>query len=237
MFNVGRGSAASKGKSDTQLKSLNCCHQHSISSSNTILGCKLFSLSCPLLLTSSYLVNSPHIESRYSKEELEVSLAFCDKFGCDITKDFVARRIEAASWCFHPAELLNLATTYQLPMLFHQAFHGLTNLSLTQLSKAHHLLISSDLFTSLALTKAVVDEHCRIIATKEPHILMHANNCQDPTACEVDWHGVWWNGMGCYLLDGRNPQPYDEAVRQFRLEAELGRMGKGCKEKNVSTNG
>ena len=60
---------------------------------------------------------------------------------------------------------------------------------------------------------------------------MHADNCQDPTACEVDWHGVWWNGMGCYLLDGRNPQPYDKAVRRFRLEAEFGRMGKGCKEK------
>ena len=74
----------------TQLKSLNCCHRHLISSSNTILGCKLFSLSRPLLLTSSYLVNSPRIESRYSKEELGVFLTFCDKFECDVTKDFVA---------------------------------------------------------------------------------------------------------------------------------------------------
>ena len=37
--------------------------------------------------------------------------------------------------------------------------------------------------------------------------------------------------MGRYLLDGQNPQPYDEAVRQFRLEAVFGCMGKGCKEK------
>ena len=116
-------------------------------------------------------------------------------------------------------------------MLFRRAFRDLINLSLTQLSKAHRSLIGSDLFMSLALAKAVLDEHCRIIAAEEPRILKHADNCQDPMACEVDWHGVWWNGMGRYLLDGRNPQPYDEAVRRFRLEAEFGRMGKGCKEK------
>ncbi|KAF8547669.1 hypothetical protein OG21DRAFT_1424357, partial [Imleria badia] len=110
------------------------------------------------------------------------------------------------------------------------AFRGLINIPLTQLTKTHHSMIGSDVFKSLALVKAVLDEHCRIIAAEEPRILTHADDCQDPPACKADWHGVWWNGMGQYLLDGRNPQPYDEAVRCFKLEMEFGRMGRGCKE-------
>ena len=90
--------------------------------------------------------------------------------------------------------------------------------------------LGPDIFSSLALAKAVLDEHCRIVAAEEPHILTHTDDCQLPSACEADWHGVWWNGMGRYLLDGRNPQPYDDAVRRFKSEMEFGCMGKGCKE-------
>ena len=51
-----------------------------------------------------------------------------------------------------------------------------------------------DIFSSLALAKAVLDEHCRIVAAEEPHILTHTDDCQLPSACEADWHGVWWDG-------------------------------------------
>ncbi|KAG6373521.1 hypothetical protein JVT61DRAFT_6162 [Boletus reticuloceps] len=97
--------------------------------------------------------------------------------------------------------------------------------------KVQRAMIGQDIFPSVALAKSVLDQHCRIIAAEEPRILVHADNCQDPVACETDWHGVLWNGMGCYLLDGWNPQPYDEAVRRFKTEMQFGRVGKGCKEK------
>ena len=37
--------------------------------------------------------------------------------------------------------------------------------------------------------------------------------------------------MGRYLLDGRNPQSYNEAVRCFKLEMHFGHMGMGCRDK------
>ncbi|KAG1827298.1 uncharacterized protein BJ212DRAFT_1257044, partial [Suillus subaureus] len=71
--------------------------------------------------------------------------------------------------------------------------------------------------------------HHRIIAAEEPKILMHSHNCQDPTACNEDWHGIWWNGMGQFLLNGRNPQPYSDAVKCFK-ELKFGQVSEGCKE-------
>ena len=34
-------------------------------------------------------------------------------------------------------------------------------------------MIDPDIFSSLALAKAVLDEHCRIVAAEEPRILTH----------------------------------------------------------------
>lgn len=47
--------------------------------------------------------------------------------------------------------------------------------------------------------KLLLDEHSHIIASEEPVILTHAVDCQDPIACQEDWHSVWWNGMGRFL--------------------------------------
>ncbi|KAI9571525.1 hypothetical protein HD554DRAFT_1991697, partial [Boletus coccyginus] len=152
----------------------------------------------------------------YTTEELRDFLKFCDRFMCDATKEFVVNRIEAASWRFHSAELMGLAIVYRLPSLFRVAFQALTDISLTQLTKGQCASIGSDIVINVALAKTVLDEHHWIIAAEEPQILSHADDCQDPLACEADWHGVWWNGMGRYLLDGRNPQPYDTAVHRFK---------------------
>ncbi|KAG1843331.1 hypothetical protein DFJ58DRAFT_665347, partial [Suillus subalutaceus] len=74
-----------------------------------------------------------------------------------------------------------------------------------------------------------LDSHRRIVAAEEPKILMHSNECQDPTGCNEDWHTIWWNGMGRFLLDGRNPQPYDDAVKCFK-ELQFGCVSEGCKD-------
>jgi len=195
-----------------RLKSPTCQHQRSTSSLNTILD---------------FLVQDIDIQRRNFKNFLK----FCDRYECDATKEFVVNRIEAASWRFHSAELMGLATTYRLPSLFRLAFRGLADMSLTQLTKGQRALIGPDIVINVALAKSVLDEHCRIIAAEEPRIISHADDCQDPSACEADWHGVWWNGMGRYLLDGRNPQPYDAAIVRFKSEMQFGRVGKGCKEK------
>ncbi|KIJ59589.1 hypothetical protein HYDPIDRAFT_33029 [Hydnomerulius pinastri MD-312] len=171
----------------------------------------------------------PRLQSRYTKEELARFIAFCDKYHCPQTKAFVVHRLQAASWRFHPAELIQLAVTYNAPGLFHLAFKELMDISVTQLSKLHRAMMGIEVFTAFVLAKTVLDDHCRIIAAEEPRIMTHAEDCQDPAACEEDWHAVWWNGMGRFLLDGRNPQPYGEAVKRFK-EMHFGRVGEGCKD-------
>jgi hypothetical protein len=43
---------------------------------------------------------------------------------------------------------------------------------------------------------------------------------------DEDWYAIWWNGMGRFLLDGRNPQPYGEAIKHFK-DMEFGRVSGG----------
>jgi len=193
-------------------------------------------ITIPQLLSSTFDLfighhfGFPRTGYKYTKEELNAFLAFCDKYECEATKEFVGSCVGVASWRFHSAELMELAITYRLPNLFRMAFKGLTERSLIQLTKPQRAMIGQDVFMSLALAKTVLDEHCRIVAAEEPRISAHADDCQDPSSCEMDWHCVWWNGMGRLLLDGRNPQPYDDAVKCFKSEVQFGRMGRGCRD-------
>jgi hypothetical protein len=171
----------------------------------------------------------PRTGSKYTNEELEDFIAFCDKYHCMSTKMFVANRLEAVKWRFHPAALVDLAVTYNIPNLFRIAFRTLIEIPITRLSKEHRRMIGSEVFTRLVYAKAILDEHCRIVAAEEPRILTHADDCRDPASCVEDWHAVWWNGMGRFLLDGRNPQPYADAIKRFK-EMHFGRVGEGCKE-------
>ncbi|KAI5988691.1 hypothetical protein EDC04DRAFT_2588682, partial [Pisolithus marmoratus] len=56
----------------------------------------------------------------------------------------------------------------------------------------------------------------RHIVAGEPPPVVHSACCQDQWKCSEDWCQVWWNGIGHYLLDGHNPQPYTSAVLQFQ---------------------
>lgn len=149
---------------------------------------------------------SPHTGYKYTKEELISFLKFCDRYEWDVTKEFIVNRINVlASWKFNSMELMALAITYQVPSLFWITFWALTKISLTQLTKAQWTLIGPAIFINVALAKSALDKHCWIIAAEVPHILSHTDDCQDPSACKVDRHQVWWNGMGHYLLNGAIP--------------------------------
>ena len=94
-------------------------------------------------------------------------------------------------------------------MLLHDAFHTLTALQITQITKEHWELMGIMVFIYLVYAKVVLDDHCCIVAAEEPQILVHADDCRYPTACKEDWHATWWNEMGCFLLDRQNPHPCD----------------------------
>ena len=143
-------------------------------------------------------------------------------------KNFVTHCLKTFSHRFHAAELINLATVYKISALFHDAFHQLTELPITQITKEHWELMGIPVFIHLVYVKAVLDGHCHIVAAEEPQISAHADDCQYPKACEEDWHAAWWNGMGRFLLDGRNPQPYRDATKRFK-EMSFGQVNEKCK--------
>ncbi|KAF9236043.1 hypothetical protein BU15DRAFT_77351 [Melanogaster broomeanus] len=210
MFEVGRGSS-SEGQSDN------------------------YPIQLPDLSTSTFDLfighhfGYPRLESEYTNEELERFIAFCDKYQCSQTKVFVVNCLKAARRRFHPAEIIGIAVSYTIPELFRLAFRDLTEVPIPELTKLHRIKMGSEVFIAVAYAKALLDTHYRIVAAEEPPIRTHANDCQDSASCEEDWHAIWWNGMGRFLLDGRNPQPYRAAVRRFK-EMRFGRVGKGCKE-------
>ncbi|KAG2366749.1 hypothetical protein BDR07DRAFT_1273959 [Suillus spraguei] len=87
----------------------------------------------------------------------------------------------------------------------------------------HQELMGHEVFLNIVYVQAALDNHCRIIAAEEPKILMHSSDCQDLMGCSEDWHAIWWNGMGWFLLNGRNPQPYGDALKRFK-ELLFGRL-------------
>ncbi|KAG2157734.1 uncharacterized protein EDB93DRAFT_1078439, partial [Suillus bovinus] len=93
---------------------------------------------------------------------------------------------------------------------------------------AHQELMGNEVFLNMVYVQAALDNHFRIVAAEEPRILMHLNDCNDLTGCSEDWHAIWWNGMAHFLLNGRNPQLYGDAVRHFK-NMSFGHVSEGCK--------
>ncbi|KAG2349870.1 hypothetical protein BDR05DRAFT_1021526 [Suillus weaverae] len=90
-----------------------------------------------------------------------------------------------------------------------------------------------ELFLSVAYSrtdlKELLDEHNHIVACKELPIIKHSPYCMDNTACFIDWQQLWWNSMAHFLLDGRNPQKFHEAIEHFQeLGSEIGRVNPEC---------
>ncbi|KAI6103999.1 hypothetical protein EDD16DRAFT_1714922 [Pisolithus croceorrhizus] len=165
----------------------------------------------------------------YTNKDLKDFLEFTRKFQCSsFTHDFVISRIKQRHYLFHPSELIHISINYEIPDLFTLGFNRLVQTPWTDIENIHRDYMGSEVFTTLVYVKALLDEHCRIVAA-EPPLMQHAPNCPNKQACTEDWRAVWWNGMGRLLLDARNPQPFDEAFERFRL-LEFGRVGSDCKK-------
>ncbi|KIO05893.1 hypothetical protein M404DRAFT_947737, partial [Pisolithus tinctorius Marx 270] len=130
---------------------------------------------------------------------------FIQKYQCGATQCFAIAHIWHERFAYHPSEFVRLGCNFHIPKVFTHGFKELNHFLLKEISKEHCWLIDEKVFIVVVYVKAMLDEHYKIVACKEPIILSHANDCQNPTACQEDWHAVWWNGMGHFLLNGRNP--------------------------------
>jgi hypothetical protein len=146
----------------------------------------------------------------------------------DSAQLFAIHGIHTRRWHFHPAQLIQLCFEFKIRTFFEFAFAQLVGLRFHELTVEHRKMIGPQVLLAVAEVKEALNEHKHIIAAEPPIITFHASDCRDPTRCNEDWYAIWWNGMGRFLLDGRNPLSYDEAVKRFEI-LDFGEMGDGCK--------
>ncbi|KAJ7183655.1 hypothetical protein C8R46DRAFT_1067557 [Mycena filopes] len=144
------------------------------------------------------------------------------------TRTVALNMIKARSFGFAPAQLIRLSFDYGTKVLFATAFHRLATSPLRDLTVDNLNSMGMDVFVALAKAKEIVQRHRQVVAAEEPIITHHSSLCTDKFACERDWHAVWWNGMGRYLLDGRNALSWTESVDRFEA-LEFGEMDTDCR--------
>jgi hypothetical protein len=97
---------------------------------------------------------------------------------------------------------------------------------INDISDAECHAVGSIVWNTMFKVKERLDVHRRIIACEAPP-MVHAGTCRKQKRCEEDWKQLWWNGMGRFLLDGRNPQPYKDAVERFE-KLDIGEINLDC---------
>ncbi|KAJ7203210.1 hypothetical protein C8J57DRAFT_1259775 [Mycena rebaudengoi] len=146
------------------------------------------------------------------------------------TRELALSVIRTNSYCFNPALLIHLSFKYQTRILFSAAFHRLASQKLRDLTPEARDQIGFLVFSKLANLKEALQEHRNIVSAEEPPIKVHADDCQDNSACERDWHAAWWNGIGRFLLDGRHPLTWTDGMERFE-KFEFSEMAQGCQTK------
>ncbi|KAJ7042187.1 hypothetical protein C8F04DRAFT_1252165 [Mycena alexandri] len=146
------------------------------------------------------------------------------------TRTMALNLIKARSFTFPPALLIHLSFEYGTKVLFIAAFHRLASSPLRDLTADDVNNIGMEVFVALAKVKELTQRHRHVVAAEEPIIEAHSSMCANNLACERDWHGVWWNGMGRFLLDGRNALSWTESVERFEA-VEFGEMDADCRAK------
>ncbi|KAJ7668978.1 hypothetical protein B0H17DRAFT_949562, partial [Mycena rosella] len=139
--------------------------------------------------------------------------------------------IKARSWGFSPSLLIRISFEHNTRLLFNSAFHRLATTCLRDLTSEDFKNRGVEIYVALATVKVDVQCHRQVVAA-EPAVIdeLLATTCSDKVACACDWHAVWWNGMGRFLLDGHNPLSWTVSIERFE-GMEFGEMGAECKVK------
>ncbi|KAF7987120.1 hypothetical protein HWV62_323 [Athelia sp. TMB] len=154
------------------------------------------------------------------------------------TMNWSLQHIEHYKFHFHAVALVTLALRYGAVTapnsMFQHAFIRLTNIPLAKITVEMERDMGPLVFSAYARVTHAVDAHRRILAAEPPPLGDHPSCCRDPAGCGEDWQSAWWNGMGRFLLDGRNPQTWDNAMARFE-DFEFGRMTEECKLRGIET--
>ncbi|KAJ6462902.1 hypothetical protein C8R45DRAFT_1107971 [Mycena sanguinolenta] len=151
------------------------------------------------------------------------------------TKEIALSHLKPRSLYLPPAQLIHISFTYGVQFLFGPAFMRLVMMDLRDLTDQHVEWIGLRVYVALARLKEAIQQHRCILATEEPQFRKktgdespaHSAACTGYSGCEEDWHCAWWNGMGRFLLDGREPQTWTDSLRRFE-DFKFGRMHPDC---------
>ncbi|KAG2336726.1 hypothetical protein BDR05DRAFT_1005610 [Suillus weaverae] len=112
---------------------------------------------------------------------------------------------------------------FSITKFFVPAFRRLIEFRIRDIPGPVQRKLGFQVWNAFVDAKELLDEHRRIVACEEPPLIEHVVCCTDNTACSIDWRQLWWNSMARFLLDGRNPQFFREAVDRLQeLGSEIG---------------
>ena len=152
---------------------------------------------------------------------LELSRMFISNDAREVAIDEIHDRRISICHC----RLISLSIEYNIDKLFIYAFKRLVKARLDDLTPDEHAMLHLHLWAAILKAQSTLQIHRRIVACESPAI-NHVADCLDTDNCSLDWHQLWWNVMGCSLLDGRNPQPYKDAVQRFEQTVLTNKIGK-----------
>lgn len=115
---------------------------------------------------------------------------------------------------------------YNLVQLFTYSFKRLVKARFDNLTPDEYTSVGPVVWAHVLKAQERIRLHRRIVACEAPP-MVHVSACANNDQCTDDWKQLWWNSMGRFLLDGRNPQPYREAVQRFE-GMDIGRVSVEC---------
>ncbi|KAG1906593.1 uncharacterized protein F5891DRAFT_1101148 [Suillus fuscotomentosus] len=145
---------------------------------------------------------------------------------CKDARVYAVHHLQRQRYSLEPTQLISLALKYNIKDFFPHAFERLVSARINDISDEERHMVGSIVWNTMFKVKECLDVHRRIIACEAPP-MVHAATCMKQTRCEEDWKQLWWNGMGRFLLDGRNPQPYKDAVERFE-KLDIGEINLDC---------
>jgi len=161
--------------------------------------------------------------ARMSDETVVQLLELSQKFQSKSAREHALKRFQSHLWHMSPPKLVSISLKYQVKDIFEYAFNRLIRLHMNDLDSN---VLTVPVWMTLAMVKERLDLHRRIVAC-EPPPMVHSERCRNQKTCNDDWRQVWWNGMGRFLLDGRNSLSFDDAMRLFQ-EFEYGSVFRDC---------
>ncbi|KAG1840787.1 hypothetical protein C8R48DRAFT_620727 [Suillus tomentosus] len=153
-------------------------------------------------------------------------LELSDMYICKDARVYAVRHLQRQRYSLEPTQLISLALKYNIKDFFPHAFERLVSARINDISDEERHTVGSIVWNTMFKVKERLDVHRRIIACEAPP-MVHAATCMKKTRCEEDWKQLWWNGMGRFLLDGRNPQPYKDAMERFE-KLDIGEINLDC---------